>query len=192
MIFTLPQATTNLTKQISASVPAIISLARRCMGTRDTTKGSSGTPGASGTPGLSSGLSSGNQSKKKGSRDRWHGFTDVFSTRATTTLVASHQRSHADYSNDEFELLEDPVVQEPAPAQNTGYGGHPHISDQETYHGQNVDYNEHSHFSDQGVYHAQHVDYNGHPYSSNQGTYHAQNIHEGAAPYSREHTERTV
>lgn len=176
---TLAQATTNLIKQISASIPAMISLFRRLMGKRNTTKGSSGTPGTSGTPGLSSGLSSGNQSKKKASRDRWHGFTDVFSTRATTTLVASHPRSHADYSNDEFELLEDPVVHEPG-SQAMDSNGHSNSSGQETYHTQNMNYNGHSPFSNQATSYAQNSEYNGHTHYSNQEAYHAQHLHQDA------------
>lgn len=185
---TLPEVTTNITQQISASVPAMISLFRRLMGKRGTTKGSSGTPGASRTPGASvtSGLSS-SQGRKKVSRDRWHGFTDVFSTRGAATVVT---RTHADYSNDEFELLEDPVVQEPGP-QTMDHNGHPHSSDQQTRHGHDVDYNEHSGFSNHEMYHGQSMDYNGHPSLSYQEAYHVQNIHENA-PHSREYTGREM
>lgn len=96
-------------QQVSASVPAVVSLVRRAQGKRDTTKGSSGnTPGAVDFKSASS-KHSGGSKKKGGGSDRWHGFTDVFSTRGSATLVASsHQRSRADMSNDEFELLEEP------------------------------------------------------------------------------------
>lgn len=166
----------------------MISLFRRLMGKRGTTKGSSGTPGASRTPGVSgtSGLSS-SQDRKKGSRDRWHGFTDVFSTRGAATVVT---RSHADYSNDEFELLEDPVVEEPGP-QSVDHSGRSPPSEQQIYHGQNMDYSSHSVFSNQETYHGESLDYNGHPPLSYQEAYYVQDIHENA-PHSREYTGKAM
>lgn len=141
----------------------MISLFRRLMGKGFTTKGSSGnTPGASRTPGASgtSGLSSGNQSKKKAARERWHGFTDVFSTRGPATMASSHTRTqqhYADYSNDEFELLEDPVAGAAAPRPQTGDdggGGQAHSLGQVESHAQSVDYN--GGYLHQGGYQGQH------------------------------------
>lgn len=166
----------------------MISLFRRLMGKRGTTKGSSGTPGASRTPGVSgtSGLSS-SQGKKKVSRDRWHGFTDVFSTRGAATVVT---RTHADYSNDEFELLEDPVVQEPGP-QTMDHNGHSQSSEQQRYNGQNMDYNDQSVLSNQETGHGQSMDYNGYPPLSYQEAYYVQDIHENS-PRSRDYTGSAV
>lgn len=87
--------------------------------------------GSSGTPGNLNSRSGSNQARKKEPQDRWHGFTDVFSTHMTastrgtqaTTLVSSNPRSLSNYSNDELELLEDPVSLELGP-QNRGHDGH--------------------------------------------------------------------
>lgn len=108
----------------------MVSLFRQLIGKMSTRKDTSGTPGN-----LNS-RSGSNQARKKEPQDRWHGFTDVFSTHVTastrgtqaTTLVSSNPRSLTNYSNDEFELLEDPVSLELGP-QNRGHDGHTHSSD---------------------------------------------------------------
>jgi hypothetical protein len=170
------------------------------MGKRNTTKDTPGIPGA-----VSSRQSSGNKSKKKVKAprgDRWHGFTDVlFSTGRTATLVPSdhHTRSHEqDYSNDEFELLEDPVGPEHGGgARGTDYDGHhpQSLSDQQTHdvHDLESQYHGGSHFSThQEGFHPenmgfdkythsshQHEAYYGHSQLSNQYLYGGQNVHQG-------------
>ncbi|KAK2606579.1 hypothetical protein N8I77_005319 [Diaporthe amygdali] len=118
---------------VCASVPAVVSLIRWLNGKRNTTKDSYGTPGGSTAIGPRF-----NADRKKGSRDRWHGFTDVFSTYGTATLVSSQPRSIAQISNDEFELLEDSIAEESSP-QTSSHNEHSRSSDQATDHGPQVD-----------------------------------------------------
>ncbi|KAJ0124256.1 hypothetical protein J7T55_005594 [Diaporthe amygdali] len=107
--------TVNAKEKVCASVPAVVSLIRWLNGKRNTTKDSYGTPGGSTAIGPSF-----NSDRKKGSRDRWHGFTDVFST------------------NDEFELLEDSIAEESSP-QTSSHNRHSRSSDQATDHGPQLD-----------------------------------------------------
>lgn len=125
MAISFLQATAKFLKQVSASIPAMVSLFRQLIGKMRTRKDSSGTP-----RNLNS-RSRSNQGRKREPQDRWHGFTDVFSTRVTTftrgthatTLVSSNPRSFANSSNDELELLEDPVSLELG-LQSRGHDGH--------------------------------------------------------------------
>lgn len=122
----LPWLIVNNNQKVCASLPAVVSLISQLRGKWGSKNASSG---ASGGPAVGSNFT---PDKKKGLRDRWHGFTDVFSTHASTTLVASQPRSIAYISNDELELLEDPIPGVPG-QQNLGHEGHARSSDQEAY-----------------------------------------------------------
>lgn len=128
-IITSLQMAANISKKVSASIAAVVSLIRRVKGKKDTAQGSYSPSGD-----LTIGRRF-NSNRKKGPRDRWHGFTDVFSTHATATIVSSQPRSAAAHiSNDELELLEDSIVETTGP-QSFGYERHARSSDQEAYYG---------------------------------------------------------
>lgn len=119
----------DIRQKVSASIPAVVSLIRRVKGKKDTAQ-SSYSPSGDLTIGRHF-----NSNRNKGPRDRWHGFTDVFSTHAAATVVSSQPRSAAtNISNDELELLEDSIAEATGP-QNFGYERHAHSSDQGAYYG---------------------------------------------------------
>lgn len=123
----------NAKKKVCASLPAVVSLISRLKGRWNSKNGS---PGNSGDLAVGPSLP---PDRKKGPRDRWHGFTDVFSTRKTATVVSSLPRSIADISNDELELLEDPIPGASG-QQILGHEGHARSSDQEVYYGPQEDH----------------------------------------------------
>lgn len=111
-----------------ASLPAVVSLISRLKGRWNIKNGS---PDNSGDLAVGPSFTS---DRKKGQRDRWHGFTDVFSTHKTATVVSSQPISIANISNDEFELLEDPTSG--ASGQQTlGHDGYARSTDQEACYG---------------------------------------------------------
>lgn len=111
-----------------ASLPAVVSLISRLKGrwnTKDSSPGTSGdlAVGPSFTP-----------DRKKGPRDRWHGFTDVFSTHNSATVVSSQPMPTANVSNDELELLEEPISGT-SRQQTLDHDGYAHSTDQEACYG---------------------------------------------------------
>lgn len=99
-------------EQVSASVPAVFSFIRKLTGNGRTVQPSFESPGR---PSGSVGDAPFPHGKNKGSRSRWQGFTDVFTTQASGTIVSVQSRSCPAYSNDELELLDETDLERPEP-----------------------------------------------------------------------------